>query len=246
MRAVFTIVDYSKGEMIAEIYKKENVPVFVSTHGNGSADSSVLELLGFGENKKSVMISLLEMAHSERVFEAVDEKMHIRKPGTGIMFSVPLTSATAFLVGLMHSENNNDAAQEKGRETNMAEHEFELIITIITKGYFPDVKAAANAAGARGGTLIHALGMGGEEAQKFLGIAIQPEKDVILNVVRREEKTKIMKAIAEASGINTQGRGIIFSLPVDAAMGLSLPNIESAQEEPAQSAQDEQGEQSAE
>lgn len=239
MRAVFTIVDYSKGEMIAEIYKKENVPVFVSTHGNGSADSSILELLGFGENKKSVMISLLDLEHSRRVFEAVDEKMNIKKPGTGIMFSVPLTSATAFLVGLMHHEEKNEAAQQKGRETKMAEHEFELIITIITKGYFPEVKAAANAAGARGGTLIHALGMGGEEAQKFLGIAIQPEKDVILNVVPREDKMKIMKAIAEASGINTQGRGIIFSLPVDAAMGLSLPNLEKIREQDDESCENE-------
>lgn len=225
MRAVFSIVDYSKGDMIAEIYKKENVPVFFSTHGNGSADSSILELLGFGENKKSVMLSILDIARSERVFAAVEEKMNISKPGKGIMFSVPLTSATAFLAGLMDREENIAAAAQKGREFEMAEHEYELIITIITKGYFPDVKAAANAAGARGGTLIHALGMGGEEAQKFLGIAIQPEKDLIFNVVRREEKTKIMKAIAEAAGINTQGRGIIFSLPVDAAMGLSLPNL---------------------
>ena len=226
MRAVFSIVDYSKGDMIAEVYKKEQVPVFFSTHGNGSADSSMLELLGFGENKKSVMLSVLEKKASERIFAAVEEKMNISKPGKGIMFSVPLTGATAFLVGLTEKMNANDTADEKGCEPEMAEHEFELIITIITKGYFPDVKAAANAAGARGGTLIHALGMGGEEAQKFLGIAIQPEKDLIFNVVRREEKTKIMKAIAEASGINTQGRGIIFSLPVDAAMGLSLPGVD--------------------
>ena len=27
MRAVFSIVDYSKGDLIAEIYKKQNVPV---------------------------------------------------------------------------------------------------------------------------------------------------------------------------------------------------------------------------
>ena len=100
-------------------------------------------------------------------------------------------------------------------------HEHELIVTIITKGCFAEVKAAANSAGARGGTLIHALGMGGEEAQKFLGISIQPEKDIILIVVRREEKNKVMKAIAEAAGINTQGKGIIFSLPVDSAIGLS-------------------------
>ena len=63
--------------------------------------------------------------------------------------------------------------------------------------------------------------MGAEEAQKFLGIAIQPEKEIILNVVQRDEKNKVMSAIAEAAGINTQGRGIIFSLPVDYAIGLS-------------------------
>ena len=224
LRAVFSIVDYSKGDLIAEIYKKQNVPVFFATHGNGAAPSAVLELLGFGENKKSIMISILDLPQSEQVFAAVEEKMNISKPGKGIMFSVPLTGATAFLAGLTDS-GATDAAQ-KGRDFEMAQHEFELIITIVTKGYSQDVKAAANAAGARGGTLIHALGMGSEEAQKFLGITIQPEKDLILNVVRREEKTTIMKAIAEASGINTKGRGIIFSLPVDAAMGLSLPDLE--------------------
>ena len=224
MRAVFSIVDYSKGDLIAEIYKKQNVPVFFSTHGNGAAPSAVLELLGFGENKKSIMISVLDIPKSEQIFAAVEEKMHISKPGKGIMFSIPLTGATAFLVGLTDS-GTTDAAQ-KGRDFEMAQHEYELIITIVTKGYSQDVKAAANAAGARGGTLIHALGMGGEEAQKFLGITIQPEKDLILNVVRREEKATIMKAIAEASGINTQGRGIIFSLPVDSAMGLSLPQLD--------------------
>lgn len=30
-----------------------------------------------------------------------------------------------------------------------------------------------------------------------------------------------MKAIADAAGISTQGRGIIFSVPVDSAFGLS-------------------------
>lgn len=224
MRAVFTIVDYSKGNKIAAVYQKENVPVFFSTHGNGAADSSILELLGFGENKKSVLLSVLDLPSSERLFRALDEKMSMSKPGMGIVFSVPLTAATAFLVEL--TGRHQDGDQEKGRETSMAQHEFELIITIITKGYFPAVKAAANAAGARGGTLIHALGMGSEEAQKFLGIAIQAEKDVIFNVVRREDKNRIMKAIAEAAGINTQGRGIIFSLPVDDAMGLSFPNEE--------------------
>lgn len=222
MSALFTIVDYSKADEIAEIYKKESIPIRLSTHGFGSADSSVLELLGFGENKKSIMITLLSPERTRSIFRIAEEKLHISKPGKGIMFSVPVTSATAFLTGLVERDNDRAGESEQEDISEMTnEHEYELIITIITKGYFPEVKAAANAAGARGGTLIHALGLGGEEAQKFLGISIQPEKDIILIVVKREEKTKVMKAIAEASGINTKGRGIIFSLPVDSAYGLS-------------------------
>ncbi len=221
MRAVFTIVDYSSGPVIEKIYSEERVPVAFSTHGHGAADSSVLEYLGFGENKKSVTICLLTKNKADRIFTAAEEKMNLSKPGKGIIFSVPVTSATAFLAGIVCNEESEEASKESEQKMPENKHQHELIITIITKGCFAEVKAAANSAGARGGTLIHALGMGGEEAQKFLGISIQPEKDIILIVVRREEKNKVMTAIAEAAGINTQGKGIIFSLPVDSALGLS-------------------------
>ena len=108
------------------------------------------------------------------------------------------------------------------------DYPYELIISITTKGHLPEIKAAASAAGARGGTLIHALGLGGEEAQKFLGISIQPEKDIVLIVVKKEDKSKVIGSISKAVGINTEGKGIIFSLPVDSALGLSeveLPNF---------------------
>jgi len=220
--AVFSIVDFSKSEELVEIYNAAKAPVFVATHGLGMADSSWREYLGLSENKKSIMISLMSCERANYIFSLVEEKINISKPGKGIMFTVPLTSTTAFLSGLLKRDDENQPKIAKESEIYMSgEHQYELIITIITKGYFQDVKKAATEAGARGGTLIHALGMGAEEAQKFLGIAIQPEKEIILNVVRREEKNGVMSAIAEAAGINTQGRGIIFSLPVDHALGLA-------------------------
>ena len=221
MRAVFSVVDYSKSNRIGEIYKEKNIPLWLSTHGFGMADSSVLELLGFGENRKSILVSLLSKERADEVFSVVEQKMQLSKPGYGIMFSVPLTGATAFLAGLADQDNQKNSIPAEERELKMTQqHEYELIISIVAKGFLPEIKAAAIAAGARGGTLIHALGLGAEEAQKFLGIAIQPEKDVILNVVRKEKKHEVMKAIGDAAGINTEGRGIIFSLPVDSVLGL--------------------------
>ncbi len=219
--ALIAIVDHSRGDELASVYNNENVPVSIATHGHGIADSSVLEMLGFGENKKSIFISIVTKAHAKQIFGAADEKMHIAKPGKGILFTVPLTSATAFLAGLVQNIDTQNFSTQEGENVMTKEHEYELIITIVTKGFSSNVKDAAISAGARGGTLIHALGLGGAEAQKFLGIKIAPEKDLVLNVVPCEMKKDVMTAISNSVGINTEGQGIIFSLPVDSALGLT-------------------------
>ena len=217
--AVFTIVDYSKGADVAALSKEIKVPVRFTTHGHGMADTSMLELLGFGEHRKSRTITLLSQKDAPTYFSAVEQRLRISEPGHGILFTVPISSATAFTAALV-TENFMPKQSEQKEEVTPMQHTHELIITIITKGYSEDVKAAANAAGSRGGTMIHALGMGGEEAKKFLGIAIQPEKDIIFNVVRKEDKRKVMQAIAEAVGINTEGKGILFSVPVGDVFGI--------------------------
>ena len=218
--ALFSIVDYSRGQELSSIYSAAKIPVGFSTHGYGCADSSIFEYLGFGENKKSIMVSLVSSERANYIFSLVEEKMNVSKPGKGIIFTVPMTSATAFLAALIDKDGKNHPKIMMEEKAAMTENKYELIITIVTSGFSATVKNAAVSAGARGGTLIHALGLGGEEAQKFLGIAIQPEKEIILNVVTREQKNDVMNAISEAVGINTDGRGIIFSLPVDAAFGL--------------------------
>lgn len=228
MRAVFTIVDYSRSKQVSQIYIHEHIPIRVVTHGHGMVDSKTLDYLGFGENKKSIMISILTAERTKHIFSVLNETMDLRKAGKGIAFSVPISSMSRFLSTIVELDDARMGSLKEEEPTMSAEYPYELIISIITKGHFSEVKAAASAAGAKGGTLIHALGLGGEEAQKFLGISIQPEKDVIFIVVKREEKTKVMNAIAEVAGINTQGKGILFSLPVDSALGLSeveLPNF---------------------
>lgn len=229
MRAVFTLIDYSLNEQLSDIYKKAQMPLSFVTHGYGMADSSILEYLGFGENKKLVSISLLTRERTQYLFSTLASDMQLDQPGRGIAFSIPISSMSTFLSSLIELDHTQNTKLSKEDHSIMAHtYTHELIVTIITKGMFAEVKNAASAAGAKGGTLIHALGLGSEEAQKFLGISIQPEKDIILMVVRREDKNKVMQAIAEVGGINTQGRGILFSLPVDCAIGLSevvLPNF---------------------
>jgi nitrogen regulatory protein PII len=97
---------------------------------------------------------------------------------------------------------------------------YELIITVVNRGFADQVMDAARDAGAHGGTVLYARGTGIHEGQKFFGIRIEPEKEVVLIVVENIEKPGVMKAICKGAGLMTEGRGMSFSLPVDDVMGI--------------------------
>lgn len=102
-----------------------------------------------------------------------------------------------------------------------AERNYDLIITIINHGDSDIVMDAAKSAGATGGTVLTARGLGAKEAEKFFGISIQLEKEVVLIVTKRIAKKDIMQAICKVSGLNTKASGISFSLPIDDVIGLA-------------------------
>ena len=98
---------------------------------------------------------------------------------------------------------------------------YELILAIVNKGSTDLVMNAANAAGERGGTISVARGTGNPELAKFYGLAIQPEKEIVFIVVDKTIKDAVMKKIYDDAGIATQGQGIIISLPITDAVGLT-------------------------
>lgn len=101
----------------------------------------------------------------------------------------------------------------------MENSKYSLIIVVVNRGYTDVVMEAAKKEGARGGTYIHARGTSNLETHKFLGVNIEPEKDLILIIAEKDIRSNIMKAINEEAGLNQEGNGIVFALPVDEVMG---------------------------
>ena len=91
----------------------------------------------------------------------------------------------------------------------------ELIVCIINNGYADLVMQAAKNEGARGGTIFHARGTSNSEAEKFFGIKVSPEKEVVFIVCYSELKDSIIQAIYKDAGLNTKGQGIVFTLPIN-------------------------------
>jgi nitrogen regulatory protein PII len=99
--------------------------------------------------------------------------------------------------------------------------EYCLILTIVNRGYAELVMDAAREAGARGGTVLYARGTGIHATEKFMNIDIQPEKEIVMTIVRRVSVRKLMHDILEASGLRTKARGISFTLPVTDRVGFA-------------------------
>ena len=116
-------------------------------------------------------------------------------------------------------ENDNYQKQE---ESTLKNTTHDLIVIIAELGYTNLIMDAARKAGAYGGTVIHAKGTGMAAAEKFMGVSLAAEKEVIYIVVKSEQKNPIMQAIMEEAGINTKAKAICFSLPVTDTAGLRL------------------------
>ena len=97
---------------------------------------------------------------------------------------------------------------------------FESLFVVINTGFTETVMTAAREAGANGGTIIHGRGAGSLMAQKKYGIAITPEKEIIIILVRKSLADKVMNAIYKAAGVGTPAGGIVFSLPAERVVGL--------------------------
>lgn len=97
-----------------------------------------------------------------------------------------------------------------------------LIVIICNNGNAELVMSEAKAAGARGGTILHARGSADQNTVQFIGITIQPEKEMVLILTTDEDKNNIMKSVNVKLGPGTEAHAVCFSLPVDGLMGVQL------------------------
>ncbi|MFO7636343.1 MAG: P-II family nitrogen regulator [Clostridia bacterium] len=97
---------------------------------------------------------------------------------------------------------------------------FDLIVTIVDKGFAEEVILASKKAGAEGGTIIGGRGCGIHDKAKIFGMAIEPEKEVVLTLIQNEKTDTVLQAIHDAAGLAKPGKGIAFVLEVSKTMGI--------------------------
>ena len=222
MSRVSMLITVSSRKKISEfvkLYEKYQIESGTISLGRGTAASEVLDYLGLEDEEKGIFFSVITENTWKKLQKGLQKELQIDIPGTGIAFTVPLSSiggkrTLAFFL--------DGQEFEKEEETELKDAKHELIIAIANYGYTTKVMEAARTGGATGGTVLHGKGVGMKRAEQFLGVSLVSEKEVIFIVSKKEEKNAIMNAIMEKTGIGTKAGAIVFSLPVTETAGLRL------------------------
>ncbi len=100
-------------------------------------------------------------------------------------------------------------------------NQYELIVTIVNKNQSEIVVEASKQAGAEGGTIVFGRGTGVREQAKLFGITIEPEKELILTLIKRALTEKVLDSIIAKADLNKPGKGIAFVLDVEKVVGIN-------------------------
>lgn len=221
---VVTIINRDRREILEEVLRGLKLPLVMTMLGRGTATTEQLSLYGLVPTEKAVVTTVADGETTRRLIKAAKMRMFIDIPGNGILMSVPIKSVGGGRT-MAYLTDNKAAHGEKMK----MEFSHELIYVILNEGYSDMVMAAARPAGATGGTVLAGKGTGARENEKFLGISLANEKDVVLILAEAKKKAAIMKAINEQAGPKSKAAAICFSLPVTSVAGLR--QLETAEED---------------
>ncbi len=220
LKLLVTITDRPRGEEAARICAGLGVQFHLGLLGRGTASSEVLDMLGLGETDKAVVLTLAPEPLIPLLRGELVRGLRLRHPGKGILFTRPLSGISRRAAACLSRPEQEREGGKTMEEANICR--WHLIVASVDQGEVDQVMDAARAAGATGGTILHARRAGVHEAEKFYGITLQKEKELLAILAPKEGKTAIMQAIARSVPLEGEQGGVVFSLPVDSIEGLNL------------------------
>ncbi len=185
----------------------------------GTAPSEMMDLLGLGDVDKALLIGLFPRSCAEELLRRFKKELKIGSVNSGIAFTLPVRSGSNLLLRLLADLALTESETRK-EPFPMTQSSYALIAAIVTPGYSNEVMNAARGAGAGGGTVLHSRQIADEAKLSAHGVSIQEEKEIVLIVTDEDRRAPIMNAISAACGMQSDAKGQVISLPIDAVKGL--------------------------
>lgn len=211
------IVDAGKAKKIMDCFLKElHAKGGTYMYGNGTVQQKMLKLLNLDGTKKEILFIVMKYSEVDAYFKMLQERFHFNQAGKGIAFTVNLASAC----GLNTNLEEEKLVDSKRTDTN-DDRRYKTIFVIVNRGDGDVVVDAAQAAGAKGATVMHGRGTGDHVKHRLFDLVIEPEKELVLLLVEEDKADSIIAAVDAQIHFDAPGAGILFSLPTDRVIGLA-------------------------
>lgn len=208
--ALFVIVDRHKASGVLEFMKKLGVTGGTILQGYGTVKSGLLSFLELNEDKKEIIMMIVNKKLEDMLIDKLLEKYKLHKKNHGIAFSIDVYR----MLG-SHIERVSGDMDNTNREIK-----YEAVFVIVENGKGDFVVEAAQKAGAKGATIVHGRGSGIHETDNIFGLVIEPEKEIVIMLIKREDVDRVTKSVREAIDIEKPGQGIMFIMDVNRTAGI--------------------------
>ena len=203
---ICAVVNYGVASKVMKLTNRDGVVSSFASLATGTASNALLDILSISDIRKEVVFILVEKEYVQEILDEIITKVKIYKSNHGIVFTIPIVFPV----------NKQTLNKEKGGEDSM----YNSIFIVVDKGQGASVMESANAAGAKGGTILSARGVAGGETSKIFEMEIEPEKEVVMIVASHDITDKIVDQVNKDLKLDAEGNGIIFVQSVNNVHGL--------------------------
>jgi len=202
-KQALVIVNHGVGSKVLKILKNYNVSGNIVLWGRGTIKNKFLEFFELTDIRKEIVMFVGTDEVCSAALNDLNEVLQLEKPNHGIAFCTELT-------GFYNSKSTFKSVESdklQSEETTM----YTKISVTVEKGNAESVMDAAVSAGARGGTIINARGSGINQTSVIFSMEIEPEKEIVLILVKDDIAENVISAIRESQNIDEPGNGVIFT-----------------------------------
>ena len=203
-KMIISVVPHDKGEKLTRAAMESGGSGGTVLMGRSLAKTNIAAVLGLSENAKDMILMIVDGEKKPPVLDAIRRATSREKRNFGELFTIDVNT-------LVRGGRASGGERARTGGNDMSE----MITVIVNKGYADDVMAAARKAGAGGGTVVNARGTARENDERFFGMHIVPEKEMLIMVVPSEKKADVLRAIQETKCLKTPGMGIAYSTDVE-------------------------------
>jgi len=208
------IVDCGRGSRVLKNARQAGISGGTIVLGRGTRGLRNPDWLEDCDVRKEIVLMISNRDTIRAALDRLRQKMGLERPHHGIAFVLSVRD----VLGSAHCRVDRTHLRE-GSEATMVQ----AIFVIVDKGLAESAVEAAEAAGARGATILNARGAGVHETSRLFSMEIEPEREIVLVLSDAASCPAIAQAVRDALRMDEPGRGFLFVVDVRETVGLFGP-----------------------